>query len=102
MLGNVSITIGKLNILVGVGVKWSPYKYTDGDGLVAKLGLTLCKSMDCNPPGSSVHGIFQARILEWVALCSSRGSSQPRDQRCVSCIGRQDFFLPLCHLGGAT
>ena len=40
-----------------------------------QLCLTLCKSMDCSPPGSSVHGILQARILEWVAIPSSRGSS---------------------------
>ena len=40
--------------------------------------LTLCNTMDCSPPGSSVHGIFQARILEWVAMPSSRGSSQLR------------------------
>ena len=40
----------------------------------------FCYSMDCSPPGSSVHGILQARILEWVAMPSSRGSSQPRDQ----------------------
>ena len=40
---------------------------------------TLCDPMDCSPPGSSVHGILQARILEWVAMSSSRGSSQPRD-----------------------
>ena len=40
---------------------------------------TLCNPMDCSPPGSSVHGILQARILEWVAMPSSRGSSQPRD-----------------------
>ena len=39
---------------------------------------TLCNPMDCSPPGSSVHGIFQARILEWVAISSSRGSSQSR------------------------
>ena len=43
--------------------------------------------MDCSPPGSSVHGIPQVRILEWVAIFSSRGSSQPRDQTHVSCIG---------------
>ena len=51
--------------------------------------------MDCSLSGSSVHGIFQARILEWVAMPSSRGSSQPRDQTCVyyvSCIGRWVFF----------
>ena len=44
--------------------------------------------MNCSPPGSSVHGIFQARILEWVAISSSRGSSQPRDPTHVCCIGR--------------
>ena len=42
--------------------------------------LTLCDPMDCSPPGSSVHGIFLARILEWVAISYSRGFSQPRDQ----------------------
>ena len=41
---------------------------------------TLCNPMDYSPPSSSVHGILQARILEWVALLSSRGSSQPRDE----------------------
>ena len=45
--------------------------------------------MDCSPPGSTVHGISQARILEWVAISYSRGYSQPRDQTRVSCIGRQ-------------
>ena len=53
---------------------------------------TLCDPMDCSPPGSSVHGILQARILLRVAISSSRGSSRPRDQTCVSsssCIGRQ-------------
>ena len=43
--------------------------------LVTKLCLTLCGPMDCSPPGSSVHGISQARILEWVAFSYSRGSS---------------------------
>ena len=59
------------------------------------LGPTLCNPMDCSPPGSSVHGILQARILEWVAISFSRGSSQPRDQTqvsCVSCIGRQILY----------
>ena len=46
---------------------------------VAELCLTLCKSMDYRPPGSSVHVISQARMLEWVAISFSRGSSQPRD-----------------------
>ena len=48
--------------------------------------------MDCGPPGSSVHGILRARILEWVAVSYSRASSQPRDQTRVSCIGRQVLY----------
>ena len=46
--------------------------------------LTVCDSMDCCPPGSSVHGISQARILEWVAISFFRGSSWPRDQAHIS------------------
>ena len=56
-----------------------------------QLCLSLCDPMDCSPPGFSVHGILQARILEWVAISSSRGSSGPRDGTCVSyvsCTGR--------------
>ena len=45
--------------------------------LVTQLCLTLCDHMDCNPPGFSVHGILQARILEWVAISFARGSFQP-------------------------
>ena len=56
--------------------------------LVTKSGLTLCNRLDCSPPGSSVNGISQVRILEWVAICFTRGSSWPRDRTCVSCIGR--------------
>ena len=51
--------------------------------------------MDCSPPGSSVHGIFQMRILEWVAISYARASPQPRDWThvfCVSCIGRQILY----------
>ena len=48
--------------------------------LVTQSCSTLCDPVDCGPPGSSVHGILQARILEWVAISFSRGSSQPRDQ----------------------
>ena len=57
--------------------------------LVTKSCPTLCNPMDYCPPGPSVHGIFQARILEWGAIPFSRGSSQTRDQTLVSCIGRQ-------------
>ena len=54
--------------------------------LLAQSCLTLCNPMECSPLGSSVHGILQARILEWVAMPSSRGSSQPRDRTQVSYI----------------
>ena len=47
--------------------------------LVTQSCLTPCDPVDCSPPGSSVHGILQARILQWVAMPSSRESSQPRD-----------------------
>ena len=59
--------------------------------LITQSCPTLCNPMDCSPPGSSVHGILQARVLEWGAMPSSRGSSQPRDRTevCyVSCVGR--------------
>ena len=58
-------------------------------------GPTLCDPMDCTPPGSSVHGILQARILEWVAMPSFRGSSQSRGWThvyYVSCIGRHVLY----------
>ena len=54
--------------------------------LAAKSCPTLCDLTDCSPPGSFVHGISQAGILEWVAISFSRGSSQLRDQTRVSCI----------------
>ena len=56
--------------------------------LVSKSCPTYCNPMGCSPPGSSVHGTFQAKILEWVATSSSRGSARPRDWTHVSCIGR--------------
>ena len=59
--------------------------------LVTQLCLTLCDLMDCSPPASSVHKIFQARILEWVAMPSSKGAFQPRDQTQVSHIA-DGFF----------
>ena len=52
----------------------------------AQLWPTLCDPMDCSPTGINVHGIFQARILEWVAIPFSRESSPPRDQTEVACI----------------
>ena len=74
--------------------------------LAAQSCPTLCDPMDCSPPGSSVHGISQVRILEWVAISFSMGSSQLRDQTCVSCFAggfftteppgknRTEFLLP--------
>ena len=53
----------------------------------------LCNSMDCSLPGSSVHGILQARILEWVAILFFRGSSQPRDRTQVSCTAGRFFTI---------
>ena len=60
---------------------------------VAQLCLTLCDPVDCSPPGPSVHGILQARILEWVALSSSRGSSWPRNPTQVSHIAGRFFII---------
>ena len=54
---------------------------------------TLCNPMDCSPPGSLSMGILQARILEWVAIPFSRGSSQPRDWTRVSCIADRFFTI---------
>ena len=69
------------------------------------MSKTLCDPMNCSPPASSVHGIFQARILEWVAYPFSRGSFWPRDQTLKSFIGGQILFhctnrdhFPLCKL----
>ena len=61
--------------------------------LVAQSCRTVCGPMDYSPPGSSVHGILQTRILEWVAVSFSRGSSQPRDWTRVSCIAGRFFFF---------
>ena len=64
-----------------------------GEGEVAHSCPTLCDPMDCSLPGFSIHGILQARILEWVTISFSRGSSRPRDQTWVSGIGGRHFNL---------
>ena len=64
-------------------IKWK------SESEVAQLCPTLCNPEDCSLLGSSVHGILQARTLEWVTISFSRGSSQPRNQTRVSCIWRQ-------------
>ena len=65
-------------------VKWSE---------VTQSCLTLCDPMDCSLQGSSVHGIFQARIQEWVVISFSRGSSQARDRTWVACIAGRRFTI---------
>ena len=74
-------------MFVYVEVKW---KWKWSHSVVCPI---LFEPMDCSPPGSSVHGIFQARVLEWVAIPFSRGSSQPRDQTWVSCIASRHFTV---------
>ena len=61
--------------------------------LVTQSCLTLCNPTDCSPPGSSVRGILQARILEWIAIPFSRGSSRPRYQTWVFCIAGRFFTI---------
>ena len=61
--------------------------------VVASHVHLLCDPMDCSPPGSSVHGILQARILEWVAISFFRGSFQHRDQTLVSCLADRFFII---------
>ena len=61
--------------------------------LVTRSYLTLCDPMDCSPPGFSVYGILQARILEWIAIPFSRGSSWSRDWPWVSCIAGRFFTV---------
>ena len=60
---------------------------------VAQSCPTLCNPMDCSPPGPFVHGILQARILEWVAILFSRGSSWPGDRNQVSCTAGRFFTV---------
>ena len=68
-------------------------KVSELDVLVTQLCLTVCHPMDYSPPGSSVHGILQGRILEWVAILFSRGSSLPRDRTQVSCVSGRCFTV---------
>ena len=67
--------------------------HTESEVLVAQSCPTLCDPIECSLPGSSVHGILQARILEWVAILFSRGSSQPRDWTHDSCIAGGFFTV---------
>ena len=71
----------------------SPLPLVPPESEVAQSCPTLCDRVDCSPPGSSIHGILQARILEWVAISFCRGSSRPRDRTQVSHIAGRRFNL---------
>ena len=77
------------NWIAEVGLETRSLKESE----VSQLCPTLCDPLDCSPPGSSIHGIFQARELEWVAIAFSRGSSQPRDWTQVSLIVGRPFTI---------
>ena len=66
---------------------------SESESEVAQSCPTLCDPVGCSLPGFSVHGILQARILEWVTISFSRGSSRLGDQIQVSCIGGRGFNL---------
>ena len=70
-----------------------PYLSMSTRVLVVQSCLTLWDPMDCSLPGSSVHGILQARILDWVAIPFSKGSSQPRSRTQVSCTAGRFFII---------
>ena len=83
-----------------ISCRWVLYHWATGEAyetvwkvLVAQSGQTLSDPMVCSPSGSSVQGILQARILEWVAISFSRESSQPRDWTQVSCIADRFFTV---------
>ena len=69
------------------------YSIHESESEVAQSCPTLCDPMDCSLSGASVHGIFQARVLEWIAISFSRGSSQPRNRTLVSRIAVRRFTI---------
>ena len=83
----------KRGLLLGRKVMTNLDSILKSESEVAQSCPTLCNPGDCSPPGSSVHGILQARILEWVAISFSRVSSRPRDRTQVSCIAGRRFNL---------
>ena len=103
---SMNMSLSKLGIGDGQGMAYcSPWSHKESDTAerlnwtelsevkVTQLHLTLCNPMDCSPSGCSVHGILRARILEWVAIPFSRGSSQPKGQTWVSCIAGRFFTV---------
>ena len=87
-----SLTQPTPSLIISLSVLLAPLpRPTESE--VAQSCLTVCDPVDCSPPGSSIHGILQARILAWVAISFSRGSSQPRDRTQVSHIAGRRFNL---------
>ena len=88
-------SLSLLTLTAGVEMSSCVYKFdrTCVCVLVAQLCPTLCDPTDCSPPGFSVHGILQARILEWIAIPFSRGTSQPRNRTLVSCMAGRFFTV---------
>ena len=94
----VPLTVWLIDLLRSLEVSVNRRDTTDWEGVCVRAKsiqscLTLCDPIDYNLPGSSVHGISQAKILEWVAMPCSRGPSQPRDQTQVSCIAGRFLLL---------
>ena len=90
--------IGHLMLPLGVVAKGSSFglalrSWKKVKVLLTQSCLTLCDPMDRSPPGSSVHGVLQAKILEWIAISFSRGSYWPRDRTWVSCIAGRLFTV---------
>ena len=73
--------------------KMAEQLFKESESEIAQSCPTLCDPMDCGLPDSSIHGIFQATVLEWVTISFSRGSSQPRDRTQVSRIAGRRFTL---------
>ena len=89
-----SVASGHWQLLGGFPCPWlaTQLSITHVTGVCAQSCPTLSNPTDCSPPGSSVHGILQARILEWAAMPFSRGSSWPRDLTHISCFGRRILY----------
>ena len=89
----------RFTVYLGRLDKHEKHKYKYKECVCSALSCpALWGPMDYSLPGSSAHGILQARILEWFAISFSRGFSQPRDQTCISSIGRQILYR-LSHQG---
>ena len=88
----------------GKTIALTRWTFVESESEVAQSHLTLCDPVVCSLPGSSIHGIFQARVMEWVAISFSRGSSQPTGQTHVSHIAGRHFtvWATLCCQGNIS